>query len=244
MTAPPLQGSPRKHRRYERLQAQLPVTFKIGEQRLEFETADVSLSGMMIQGGGEDLPLNQLLNMEAHLDDGLGVLKLFVMAVRHIPPQPDTLPAGGVGLVLYANGEDATKRWHHTVRGMAGRKKPKSAHRATPERPAATAAAEPLETSSRQPHQSIPFEDSKALKFFAKQLLKRGAFRLQLTHPWPEDAEIHVILIHPKTQDRLTLQTTLSHIQDNVAVAKLHDWNRPSQQRLVDFVNQSPRPQG
>jgi len=98
-------------RREPRFPIEMPVTVSIGKRGVEGETRDVSYSGVFI-AIDKLPPLRSFIRIQLDLPDGRGSVELSGMVVRHTEPPPDSGQEAGMGIQLYANGDDVLNIWN------------------------------------------------------------------------------------------------------------------------------------
>ncbi len=103
--------SGQSRRRELRFPIAMPVTASIGKRGVEGETRDVSYSGMFV-AVDKLPPLRSFIRVHLDFPNDRGAVDLSGMVVRVIEPSPDNETESGIGIQLYANGDDVLNTWN------------------------------------------------------------------------------------------------------------------------------------
>jgi Tfp pilus assembly protein PilZ len=226
----PTSRTPQDQRRSRRYPATLVIDLKHGSKVERLKTVDVSRHGLFV--ATERAPNERfLVQLTIHLPDGQLPATAFVSrSVRKGDRQ-----AAGVGLQLFALAAASKQRWDQYIFHLAG-VKPSSA------------AKEPQKKREGPPDAAtflIKLRDKARLVEFYRKNVRAGGFYLATPVIKEAGAQIVLILIHPETEQELTLLGKVVRVcreRPKGMEIKLQRLSEVERQEIKFFIKHGMRP--
>ncbi|HET8725676.1 MAG TPA: PilZ domain-containing protein [Anaeromyxobacteraceae bacterium] len=185
----------REQRRDRRFRYQMPVTWVRGGREVPLLSGDVSFRGLFLRTD-DPPPLRQLVQLRLRLPPGNEELAVHAMAVFAVAPGAGD-GAPGVGVQLYALGDEARQRWERFVRWVAATHPESAAARVRPD----PAAPDPVQRRfPRQPRTlTVRTPSVDDLQVLVTRDVSRGGKFLRTSVDVPVGAELRLLVAHPRT---------------------------------------------
>lgn len=185
----------REQRRDRRFRYQLPVTLLRGAQEVSLLSDDVSFRGLFLRTD-DPPPLRQLVQLRMRLPPGNDELRVHAMAVFSVPPGT----AGrtpGVGVQLYALGDEVRQRWERFVRWVA-ETHPEGA---APRNPPGPAAPDPVHRRFPRVARTLTVRTPSVddLQVLVTRDVSRGGKFLRTSLDVPVGSALRLLVAHPRT---------------------------------------------
>lgn len=185
----------REQRRDRRFRYRLPVTLVRGAQEVALLSDDVSFRGLFLRTD-DPPPLRQLLQLRLRLPPENDELRVHAMAVFTVAPGTEGRTPG-VGVQLYALGDEARQRWERFVRWVAATHPESDAARVRPKPSAPDPVHRRFPRVARTLTVRTPSVDD--LQVLVTRDVSRGGKFLRTTADLPVGSELRLLVAHPRT---------------------------------------------
>jgi len=241
----------RERRRFDRIEASIPVVLKRGGAQVPLLTGDVSRHGAFIRTDAP-CPERELVQLVFELP-GTHALDVMCMVTRSIPPARAGARGPGMGVAFFALSKEAKDLWDRWVLAATRRGRPVpdelplvTGELVLPPPALALDDVAPLPLRREHPrHQAcflVRLADRAALHELVTRDISEGGTFISTPLRKPPGEQVTLVLIHPETDDQFPIPGTVVRVDDGLNGARglavrFDPLDEETRARLEEFID-------